>query len=267
MAMAEEAQDLREVAAQASIYPFLAAVRPWIEQAEALAKKEDGYLLKQLSTYKDTWLDIAEDLLTPLKEFLKGNQKTVYDQVKAFEIRFGDEFADLSADLVATLESLLKSDKPYAGGLIPQANNAMAELQKQLEQRLQQTKAEALQQINEQEARLKTDADFQKLDAEQQGQVLVASVQARADVQSANKPSTAMLRVNRYRNEEVPKQVKLMADLATPTIEKITVVAASALKVGCPLSQITNTGELQQWLDCLRASAQAVLDQGHRISL
>ena len=47
----------------------------------------------------------------------------------------------------------------------------------------------------------------------------------------------------------------------------ITVVAASALKVNCPLSQITNSQELQQWLDALRASAQAELDQGHRISL
>jgi hypothetical protein len=47
----------------------------------------------------------------------------------------------------------------------------------------------------------------------------------------------------------------------------ITVVAASALKVSCPLSQITNTVELQQWLDALRTAAQAELDQGHRISL
>jgi hypothetical protein len=37
--------------------------------------------------------------------------------------------------------------------------------------------------------------------------------------------------------------------------------------VNCPLSQITNSAELQQWLDALRAAAQAELDQGHRISL
>jgi hypothetical protein len=37
--------------------------------------------------------------------------------------------------------------------------------------------------------------------------------------------------------------------------------------VNCPLSQITNHVELQQWLDALRAAAQVELDQGHRISL
>jgi len=271
MAMAEEAQDLREIAAQASSYPFLAAVKPWAEQAEAMARKDDGYLLNQLDTFKDSWLDVEEDLLTPLKQFLNGSQKSVYDQVKSFEARYGDEFADLPADLVAPLQTLLMNDRPYTGGLIPQANNAMTDLQKQLEQRLQQAQAKALQEISEQEARLKADADFQKLDPEQQMEVLAPTAAAKSDVQSSNKPGTALLRVNRYRSDEVPKQLQQMASLAAPkdapSPAVITVVAASALRVSCPLSQITNHVELQQWLDALRAAAQAELDQGHRISL
>jgi hypothetical protein len=271
MAMAEEAQDLREMAAQARSYPFLAAVKPWVEQAEAMAKKDDGYLLNQLGSFKDSWLDAEEDLLTPLKQFLKGNQKSVYDQVKAFEARYGDELADLPADLVASLRTLLASDRPYAGGLIPQATTAITELQQQLEQRLQQAQAQALHEISEQEARLKADADFQKLNPEQQVEVLAPTAAAKSDVQGSNKSGTVLLRVNRYRSDEVPKQLQRMAALVAPpdrpTPEVIRVVPASALKVNCPLSQITNHVELQQWLDALRAAAQVELDQGHRISL
>jgi len=271
MAVAEEAQDLREIAAQTASYPFLAAVRPWLEQAEAMAKKEDSYLLNQQDSFKDAWLDAEEDLLTPLKQFLNGNQKVVYDQVKAFEVRYGDEFADLPADLVAPLRSLLTSDRPYAGGLIPQANNAMAELQKQLAQRLQQAQAQALQEISEQEARLTADADFQKLDSQQQTEVLAPTTAAKADVQRASKPGTALLRVNRYRNEEVPRQLQRLSSLASPpgaTDQKpITVVPASALRTGCRLSQISNEAELNQWLEALRSAARQELAQGHRISL
>jgi hypothetical protein len=271
MAMREEAQDVREIAAQAANYPFLAAVKPWAEQAEAMARKDDGYLLNQLGTFKDSWLDVEEDLLTPLKQFLKGNQKSVYDQAKAFEARYGDELADLPADLVAPLRTLLASDRPYAGGLIPQATNAITELQQQLEQRLLQAQAQALREISEQEARLKADADFQKLDPEQQVEVLAPIAAAKSDVQGSTKPGTALLRLNRYRSDEVPKQLQRMAALVAPpdrpTPEVIRVVPASALKVSCPLSQITNHVELQQWLDALRAAAQVELDQGHRISL
>ena len=103
-----------EIAAQATNYPFLAAVKPWAEQAEAMANKDDG------------------------------NQKSVYDEVKAFEARYGGDLADLPADLVAPVRTLLASEPPYAGGLIPQATNAMTEQQEQLEQRLEQTQAKAL---------------------------------------------------------------------------------------------------------------------------
>jgi hypothetical protein len=271
MAMAEEAQDLREMAAQAHSYSFLTAVKPWAEQAEAMARKDDAYLLNQLGSFKDSWLDAEEDLLTPLKQFLKGNQKSVYDQVKAFEARYGDDLADLPAALVAPLRTLLASDRPYAGGLIPQATTAITELQQQLEQRLLQAKAKALHEISEQEARLKADADFQKLDPEEQAEVLAPTAAAKSDVQGSNKSGTVLLRVNRYRSDEVPKQLQRMAALVAPpdrpTPEVIRVVPASALKVSCPLTKITNDVELQQWLEALRAAAQAELDQGHRISL
>jgi hypothetical protein len=166
---------------------------------------------------------------------------------------------------------LLESDKPYAGGLIPQAKSAIVELQKQLGERLAAAKAKALEEISEQEARLKATADFQKLETSKQEQVLAATAAAKTDVEAASQPGRALLRLSRYRNEELPKQLQQMAALVAPpdrpTPELIKVVPASALRVNCPLSQITNSQELQQWLDALRASAQAELDQGHRISL
>ena len=191
--------------------------------------------------------------------------------MKAFEARYGDELADLPADLVAPLRTLLASDRPYAGGLIPQATNAITELQQRLEQRLLQAQAQALHEISEQEARLQADDDFQKLEPEQQAEVLADTVVAKSDVQSSHKAGTALLCLNRYRSDEVPKQLSRMAALAAPKDApppaEITVVAASALKVSCPLSQITNEAQLGQWLDALRTAARKELDQGHRISL
>jgi hypothetical protein len=41
----------------------------------------------------------------------------------------------------------------------------------------------------------------------------------------------------------------------------------ASLKPSCSLNQITNSAELQQWLEALRTAAQNELDQGHRVSL
>lgn len=271
MAMADEAQELGVISVKADAYPFLAAIEPWAKQASELSKKDDGYLLNQLSSFKGDWLDAEQELLTPLKQFIKGNQKTVYDQVKAFEARYGDEFADFPTDQVEPLRALLASSKPYGGGLIPKASTAMVELQNQLARRLQQMQEAALQQIEEQEARLKADAAYQQLSSEQQSQVLEATIKAKADVRSALQPGRVTMRVNRYRNEEVPKQLQLVAALADPAdtgqAVLIKVVAAASLRPSCSLNQISNSAELQQWLEAMRAAAQNELDQGHRISL
>ena len=77
--------------------------------------------------------------------------------------------------------------------------------------------------------------------------------------------------MNRYRTEEVPRQLQRISALAMPAgaVEQapITVVAASTLKPQCPLSQISNEAELQQWLEALARAARKELEQGHRISL
>ena len=118
-AMKDELQDLNTMAAQAEIYPFLDAVKPWAEKAKAMAKKDNSYLLTQLDSFKDDWLDAEEDLLTPLKQFLNGNQKKVYDAVKTFAARYSDEFSSLPAEQLQPITELLESSTPYAGGLIP----------------------------------------------------------------------------------------------------------------------------------------------------
>ena len=69
-AMEDERQNLSEIAAKAEIYPFLDAVKPWVEKAKDMTNKDNNYLLTQLSSFKEGWLDAEEDLLTPLKQFL-----------------------------------------------------------------------------------------------------------------------------------------------------------------------------------------------------
>ncbi len=273
-AMKDELQDLNTMAAQAEIYPFLDAVKPWATKAKAIAEKENSYLLTQLDDFKDDWLDAEEDLLTPLKQFLNGNQKKVYDTVKAFAAKYSDEFSSLPAEQLQPITELLESSTPYAGGLIPKANNALTALEQQLQEQLKQARESAKASLEQQETQIKSGSDFQALTSEQQGQVLQACAAAKADLQSATKPSAVMLRLNRYRNSDKPQQLATIARLTVPSggaggdnKAAIKVVPASSLTPTCNLSQITNSQELQQWLEALRTAAETELNQGHRISL
>jgi len=104
--------------------------------------------------------------------------------------------------------------------------------------------------------------------------VLQACEAAKADLQSATKPSAVTLRLNRYRDTDKPQQLATIARLTASSggaggeaKPEIKVVPASSLQPNSTLSQITNSAELEQWLSALKQAAEAELNQGHRISL
>ena len=66
-------------------------------KAKELSQKDNSYLLNSLITLKMSgWK--PRIILTPVKNFLNGNQKTIYDKVKDFAYSFIDEFSDSSRE-------------------------------------------------------------------------------------------------------------------------------------------------------------------------
>ena len=269
-AMASEAAELEAIASQQDRYPFVAALAPIATKLRELNGKDDTYLLKQQAQFTSELLDQQDDCITPIKQFLKGDQKLIFEKVRAFLAKHGDDLMELPPEPVAVLERVINNQAPYRGSLLPEAHGALATLEALLEERLQQARSEALAKIEEQETKLKAGADFRLLTAEQQGSVLATTQQVKHEIAKAEQPARVQLRMDRFQKLDVPALLQRVAALAAPTDTPpvpITVVPASSLKPNFPLGQITNSQELQQWLEALRASAQAELDQGHRISL
>lgn len=269
-ALAREAAELDALASQQERYPFVAGVAPIAAKVRELSLKDDPYLFNQQALFTGELLEQLEDTLTPIKAFLKGNQRLVYDKVRSFLAKHGDDLMELPSEQVAALERVMDSPAPYRGSLIPEANGAVATLEGLLEERLQIARSKALIQITEQETKLQAGADFQQLAPEQQEQVLASTDRVKKELAKAEQPSRVQLRLDRFQKADVPALLQRVAALAAPADAPgppIKVVTALSLKPDFPLGQITNSGELQQWLEALRVAAQAELDAGHRISL
>ncbi len=272
--MAEEHKRLSEILAQATTYKFLTVVKSWAEKAKVMSQKDNSYLLNNLNNFKEEWLKAEINILTPVKNFLNGNQRTIYDKIRDFSDNFIDEFSNSSSEKIQPIKDLLESSTPYTGGLIPKANSAMNELEKVLKQDLKEAKESAEIIIDEQERQLKLDKSFLLLDTDQQKEVLKTTELAKYDLKSATKPSLLWLRINRYKEEEKPLQLAKIANLLLPEYssegvsnQTIKVVPASKIKTTCKLSQIKDSGDLDEWLNALRIAAEKELDQGNRISL
>ena len=269
-ALTKEAFELEAIASQQDRYPFLAAIVPIAARIRELSGKDDPYLLKQQDQFTKELVEQQEDTLSPIKVFLKGQQKVIYEKVRNFLAKHGDDLMDLPSEQVTALEQVIKSPAPYRGSLLPEANTAIASLETLLAERLQQARTEALTKINEQETKLKAGADFQKLTTSQQEQVLQDTEKVKEELANAEQPARVQLRLDRFQKSDVPTLLQRVATLAAPAdapSASITVVPASSLSPNFPLGQITDEQELQQWLEALRIAALGELNQGHRISV
>jgi hypothetical protein len=290
-AFGAEARELSTLVDQATRYPFLNSLKPVADQIAKLSEKDYTYLLTHLSEFEAKLGAAKEDLIAPIKTFMRGPQRGIYDDALAF-LR-GDEanFVELPETEIQPLRYLAASDHPYRGNILPLAKAAVTKVRGLLADLLDAERAKATQVLATHEARLETIPDFSTLSESARSQVLAATVAARESVQSARFVSGIRDRVQRYVNQEYPTQVALADRLVAPpppprpaappvagqpprnpipepiAPPAVAYIPASSLQAKCSLPYISTAAELDQWLDALRAAAEDELNKGNRITL
>jgi hypothetical protein len=279
----EEARELNLLLDQAVRYPFVERLRPATERIAKLAEKDYSYLLNQLPEYRDELLAAKDDLLSPIKAFMRGPQHAVYNDAISFLKEEEANFAEFPPEEVQPLRDLAASDSPYSGNVLPAAKIAVARLRGLLADLLKAERSKAIAALNEQEGRLRAVEEFASLNDSQREQVLAASVASRSAIEGARFVSGIRDRIQRYITQDYPAQLALAAKLAVrvvpqpapgtpgavpaPAPTPIVYTTAASLRPKCSLPYIATSAELEEWLNALREAAKAELAKGKRISL
>ncbi|MBM4589636.1 BREX system P-loop protein BrxC [Rhodococcus hoagii] len=115
-ALGEDATELDEWAKLP--YPFGAAVADALSAIRSAAGHDEDWYLDEFLTESDTLLDLKEDVLDPIRGFLRGQQRGIVDEARAFLERRGAEVDDVDSADVDALRSALDSPTFYRG--VPQ---------------------------------------------------------------------------------------------------------------------------------------------------
>lgn len=292
-AFSADARELNSLVEQSTRYPFLSALKPLADRITKISQKDYTYLLTNLSEYEADLLAAKENVIAPIKTFMRGPQRVIYDDVLTFLRAEEANFIELPAAEVQPLRDLAASDHPYRGDSLPLAKAAVTRVRRLLTELLDSERVKAVETLAAHEARLETIPDFAGLSASSRSQVIAATVSARENIQSFRFVSGIRDRVQRYVTHEYPAQVALADRLAAPSPLPLPPIAppvsgqpprppvpqppaprpaveyipASTLKANCKLPYISTVAELDQWLDALRAAAKDELDKGNRITL
>lgn len=283
--LATTAKALKEHLRNTSNYPFLKALTPIQQRVEELQGKSYEFFLKELSSFEDELLDAREDLLDPIEQFMSGDQRKIYDELRQFLQKGETNLSYLPDVEVMPLREALEDEQPYRGGRMQQAKKDLDAAKNQLLKLIEAEQQTAQERLQERIDQLKSDTDFEKISDHQQQQVIQPLEElANRIAASRNIPQIRDL-INREADKKYRDGLGKMVIWAKPKPEPkpltggdkhmppkdpeptFRMINPISLRVKFHKNYLQSEADVEAYLEALKKRYLEVIEKGDRISL
>lgn len=199
--------DLKLYAAQVAQYPFLAQLNPVMDTLTDLCGKPYTWYLTELLRQEDELLDLKEQVIDPIQQFMKGAQKAIYDEAQQFVQAQKPNFAYLADDDPAQVELALADPQCYRGNKMQALKTRLDSLKTAITAQIQAEVSQATRRASELKAGLCNLEEFSKLSTTQQQELTRTFDDFSAGL--AQQRLIAVIRENLRRFEETDYQQAL----------------------------------------------------------
>ncbi|PKL50472.1 MAG: BREX system P-loop protein BrxC [Candidatus Riflebacteria bacterium HGW-Riflebacteria-2] len=131
-AMQELMHQLTPVAAQAAQYPFLNTLKPALEKLKEFSGKPYTWYLTDLIRRQDELLDLKESVIDPIRKFMNGPQKAIFDTARKFVQDQESNFAYIEGNEAEQIAGALTEADCYKGNRMQQVKVLTESVQKQI---------------------------------------------------------------------------------------------------------------------------------------
>ncbi|MFC6225643.1 BREX system P-loop protein BrxC [Hymenobacter artigasi] len=277
----EAAQQLGEVnvlLGQKAQYPFLVALEPVRSLFADITKRDNTALVTEVRELEKTLLDLKEDVLDPIRQFMSGGQRTIFDQVRSFMEGQQSNFSYVDHTELDALKEAYQHPSPYKGKVLTEAKGNMTALQTRVNDRIKQEREETIRVVEQLLQQLQNRPEFAQLDAVQQQDVLTPFRTLRQQVNEHRFIADLQLACTRAGDpmylDALNRLTALTApakkeDDETPGVEepRIRYVNSHQIKVSIGKTELQSPGDVEEYLTALRTKMLGLLDQNQRIVL
>lgn len=170
-ALQELIHQLNPLEAQASQYPFLKALTPVIEKLKGLTGKPYTWYLTELTSQEDALLNMKESVIDPVRKFMSGPQKGIFDNARKFVQSQEPNFAYIEGEEFAQIVASMIDPECFKGNHMQQVKTQVEILQGKVTAQIEAEIAKAKERVDALKGRLCGMAEFSVLNGEQQEQV------------------------------------------------------------------------------------------------
>ncbi|MBW6509585.1 MAG: BREX system P-loop protein BrxC [Desulfuromonadales bacterium] len=170
-ALQDLTHQLTPLAAQASQYPFLNVLTPVLEKLKELTGKPYTWYLTELTRQEDALLDMKESVIDPVRKFMSGPQKGIFDSARKFVQSQEPNFAYIDSDETAQVVASLTDPECFKGNRMQQVKTQVETLQEKVTAQIEAEIAKAKETVAALKGRLCGMAEFGALNGDQQEQI------------------------------------------------------------------------------------------------
>lgn len=285
---------LTPLAAQASQYPFLNALTPVLEKLKELTGKPYTWYLTELTRQEDALLDMKERVIDPVRKFMSGPQKGIFDNARAFVQNQEPNFAYIDGDEPAQVVASLTDPECFKGNRMQQVKTQVETLQEKVTAQIEAEIASAKETVAALKGRLCGMAEFGALNGDQQEQITRPFNEFNAAIERQKLMAVIRDTLRRFEESDYQRLLSQMTSWAqpaptpelapepgetaspeeatkpTPPVKpepRIEYVPSRSLKVSFDKAWLADETDVERYLESMRKALLDEIHKGKRIQI
>ena len=290
-AIQKSIHELAPLAAQVSLYPFLNALNPVLEKLKAESGKPYSWYLTDFLKEADVLLDLKEAVIDPIRKFMSGAQKGIFDSARKMVQTQEPNFSYIYGDESAKLKDALLDPECFKGNRMQQVKTLVATIEEKINTEIEREISHAIDTSRQHQERLCRMAEYSALSPKQQEEIIEPFSKFAQTVRDQKLIAVIHDMQRRFEETEYQKllsqltalsQPKLQPATSTKTLETskqastsyppvadptVEYVPGRSIKIPFNKAWLADESDVERYLESMREALLAEIRNGKRIQI
>lgn len=267
-AFQEMLSNLKELHAQVREYAFLGELDQAIKVIQEFVSKDSATYFAELPKREDALLDLKEAVIDPIRQFMSGSNKVIYDEASLFLQTQSPNFSAMESEKPAQLRVILSAPDCYKGNKMREAKILLDGLKKDVEKQVLRARENALAQVKVLQERMTDMQEYAELTNDQRTQIESSFTTIEKYIQRENLISSIRDQTGRYSTDEYNRLLTTITDWTKKDEEESVVfISQNELGVKFEKTYLANEEEVTEYLDAVKNAMLKAIKGKKRIRL
>ena len=276
-------EDVRDLLTEEHTFPFLSALRDFTTQLGSVIGKPSTWYVTDLPAFEDKLFAAKEDLLDPIRSFMGGPQRAIFEEVSKFLTSQSANFALLGQTEADAMRAVLSDPKSFKGTAIQGLKSRLYDLKTQLDLKVIEERKAVEAEIDDCRAKIEALPEITKLTFDQRTDLMSRLDRARSGLGDVTTIAVLRDKANSIRSILDPLLLSEVVRVAAPPAPSkpppglgeavapapmpLQFVRSHDIKVPFPKAYLTEETDVDDYLGEMRKTLLAEIRMGKRIIL